>query len=235
MPKYKTNKPEVVAIIPARGGSKGITYKNITNLAGKPLIAYSIMAAKKTNLVDRIIVSTEDQKIADIAMEWGAEVPFLRPKDMAQDNSSVGEAINYTISNLKLNPSQTAYIQLYPTSPFRTPAFIDNMLNILFKGYSSLITVKKIDIDPLFLFIKNKNNSDGKLINLLEGDNQIPSWKKYYRQYSILIANMYQKREKHYYYVITDPCMLIDIDTPHDLRWAEAVIENKLFDFGYEL
>ncbi len=229
----KSTRPEVIAIIPARGGSKGIPYKNIANLAGKPLIAYSIMAAKKSNLIDRIIVSTENKKIADVAMKWGAEVPFLRPKEIAKDNSSVGEAVHHTISNLNLSPLNTAYVQLYPTSPFRTPSFIDNMLKILFEGYSSLITVKKIDIDPNFLFIKKDHAPHEKLINLLEGKNRIPSWKQYYRPYSVFFANMHQKKERHYYHVISDPIMLIDIDTPHDLRCAEAVIEAKLFDFEF--
>ncbi len=80
-----------IAIIPARGGSKRIPEKNIIDFAGKPMIAWSIEAALKSNLFDRVIVSTDDIKIADIAKQWGAEVPFLR-KECADDYSTVSEA-----------------------------------------------------------------------------------------------------------------------------------------------
>ncbi len=79
------NKPEVLAIIPARGGSKGIPHKNIKLFAGHPLIAYSIMAARQAETVTRVIVSTDDPEIADVARKYGAEVPFMRPDELAQD------------------------------------------------------------------------------------------------------------------------------------------------------
>ena len=222
---------ETIAIIPARGGSKGIRSKNIVDLAGKPLIAYSILAARHAKNVDRVVVSTEDEEIAKVAREWGAEVPFLRPKEFAQDNSSVGDAISYTLTHLHCNGGLKGYVQLYPTSPFRTPKFIDKMLNILYQGYRSLYTVKEITVDRHLLYLKDQ--SSGQLINLF-GDNEgIPVWKKYYRAYSVLIACSMQPGDKHYYHILTNKCMLIDIDTPQDLIWAEAIIENNLFDFGF--
>ncbi len=81
------NRPEVLAIIPARGGSKGLPRKNIRSLAGHPLIAYSIAAALQANSVTRTIISTDDEEIAAVARTYGAEVPFLRPAEYAQDNS----------------------------------------------------------------------------------------------------------------------------------------------------
>ena len=78
---------ETLAIIPAREGSKGILNKNIIELNGKPLIAWTIIAAKQSQKVDRIIVSTDSQQIAKVALEYGAEVPFIRPKELAQDDS----------------------------------------------------------------------------------------------------------------------------------------------------
>ena len=81
------NQPKVLAIIPARGGSKGIPRKNIKNFAGAPLLAWSIQAAKDANTITRVIVSTDDEEIAQIAREWGAEVPFLRPAELAEDSS----------------------------------------------------------------------------------------------------------------------------------------------------
>jgi CMP-N,N'-diacetyllegionaminic acid synthase len=86
-------KPETIAIIPARGGSKGIPRKNIVDLCGKPLIAYAIEAALKSDMITRVVVSTDDEGIAEISTAYGAEVPFLRPKEMALDRSSIGDAI----------------------------------------------------------------------------------------------------------------------------------------------
>ena len=230
-PSALKEKPETIAIIPARGGSKGIPRKNIADLAGKPLIAYSILAARHAELIDRVVVSTEDEEIAEVAKAWGAEVPFLRPKEMAKDTCGIGEAISYTLSQLGNTGAKRALVELYPTSPFRTAAFIDEMLGILFNGYSTVTTVKKVFFDPQFLYIRNDETKE--LINLLGETGSIPNWKQYYRQYSILMANLPQKPEKHYYHVLTDKCMLIDIDTTEDLRWAESVIRNGLFDFGF--
>jgi CMP-N-acetylneuraminic acid synthetase len=82
------NKLEVLAIIPARGGSKGIPRKNIKDFAGYPLIAYSILAATRSKYVTRTIVSTDNDEIAQVAREWGAETPFMRPDEFSQDNTT---------------------------------------------------------------------------------------------------------------------------------------------------
>ena len=223
--------PETIAIIPARGGSKGIPRKNITDLAGKPLIAYSILAALHAGFIDRIIVSTEDAEIAEVAKEWGAEVPFMRPKEMAQDTSGIGEAFTYTVTRLGGYSEDRAFVFLYPTSPFRTPKFIDEMLDILYRGYSSVTTVKEVSIDPHFLFVQDEKNKE--LIKLLGENGRIPDWKKYYRSYPLFQGYLQREKEKHYFHVLSDKCMFIDIDLPKDLNWAEAVIRNGLFDFGF--
>ena len=223
-----SKRPETIAIIPARGGSKGIPRKNIADLGGRPLIAYSILAALKAKSINRVIVSTDDEEIAEVARQWGAEVPFLRPKELATDTSGLGEVFSYTKSRLGNDNKKTIYVSLYPTSPFRTPDFIDEMMGILYKGYSSVTTVKEVSFDPCHTYIKR----DNQLINLL-GSDPVPAWKKYYRAYPLFQAYLSQKKEKHYYHVLTDKCMFIDIDTPLDLCWAEAVIKNKLFDFGF--
>ena len=82
---YKGKK--ILAVIPARGGSKGVPRKNIKDLGGKPLIAWTIECAKKSKYLDRVIVSTEDNEIASVAQKWGAEVPFMRPMELAQDDT----------------------------------------------------------------------------------------------------------------------------------------------------
>ena len=92
---------EVLAIIPARGGSKGLPGKNLRPLAGHPLIAYSIAAGLQATLVDRVICSTDSTEIADVARQYGAEIPFLRPPELAQDDSPDIDAFQHVLHELK--------------------------------------------------------------------------------------------------------------------------------------
>jgi N-acylneuraminate cytidylyltransferase len=123
----------ILAIIPARGGSKGIPRKNIRSFAGYPLIAWSIAAAKKSELVTRIIVSTDDEEIAAVAREWGAETPFLRPAELAQDNSTDLPLFQHALAWLKENEGYEPEIvvQLRPTSPIRPIGILDGAIKIL--------------------------------------------------------------------------------------------------------
>jgi YrbI family 3-deoxy-D-manno-octulosonate 8-phosphate phosphatase len=124
---------EILAIIPARGGSKGIPRKNIRSFAGYPLIEWSIAAAKQSELVTRIIVSTDDEEIAAVARECGAETPFLRPAEFAQDNTTdlpvFEQALQWLEENENYRPE--IVIQLRPTSPIRPTGMIDNAIRIL--------------------------------------------------------------------------------------------------------
>ncbi len=123
----------IVAIIPARSGSKGIKNKNIRLLAGKPLIAYSIEHALKANSIDRVIVSTDSLEYAKIAREYGAEVPFLRPAeisgDMALDIDTFLHALSWMQENEGYIPD--IVVQLRPTYPIRRLEDIDNMIHLL--------------------------------------------------------------------------------------------------------
>lgn len=127
---------KVLALIPARGGSKGIPRKNIKKLAGHPLIAYSIIVGLLAESVDRTLVTTDDPEIADIAREYGADVPFLRPVDLAGDDTRDLPVFQHALSWLK---KQEGYqpdlvVQLRPTSPFRPPALIDQAVNVLLEN-----------------------------------------------------------------------------------------------------
>lgn len=111
-------KTNCVAIIPARGGSKRIPKKNIKNFFGKPLIAYSIENALQSNLFDKVIVSTDDKKIAKIAISYGAEVPFIRPLELSDDFTGTQDVINHTLDYLDQNEQKYNYIcTLYATAP----------------------------------------------------------------------------------------------------------------------
>ena len=127
------DKREVLAIIPARGGSKGIPHKNIRSFAGYPLIAYSIMAALQSNLITRVIVSTDDEEIAEIARQWGAEVPFLRPPELAGDNVTDLPVFEHALRRLEETESYhpDVVVQLRPTSPFRPLTMIDDAVQLL--------------------------------------------------------------------------------------------------------
>lgn len=123
----------IVAIIPARGGSKSIPKKNIKFLGGVPLLAYSIAAAQRSKLVDRIIVSTDDEIIASLAKDWGAEVPFIRPKELAQDQTTDFPVMEHATRWLEFNEDYRAdiVVQLRPTSPFRPFGLIDEAVQTL--------------------------------------------------------------------------------------------------------
>ena len=108
-----------VAIIPARGGSKRIPQKNIKDFHGKPLIAYSIEVALKSGLFDKVIVSTDDEEIAKIAKNYGAEIPFIRPKELSDDFTGTGAVVNHAIEYLKQNGEEFDFIcTIYATAPF---------------------------------------------------------------------------------------------------------------------
>ncbi|MCJ7696478.1 MAG: acylneuraminate cytidylyltransferase [Anaerolineaceae bacterium] len=127
------NKPEVLALIPARGGSKGIPRKNIRDFAGYPLIAYSIIAALQAETVTRVIVTTDDEEIAAISRQWGAEAPFLRPEefsqDMTQDFPVIVHALNWLSENEGYSPDVVVWLR--PTSPVRPLNCVDDAVGLL--------------------------------------------------------------------------------------------------------
>lgn len=124
------DRPEVLALIPARGGSKGIPRKNLRDFAGAPLIVYSIAAALQSELVTRVIVSTDDHEIAKVARAWGAEVPFMRPDQFAQDDTTDLPVFEHALQWLQKNQGYLPeiVIQLRPTSPIRPVGLLDEAI-----------------------------------------------------------------------------------------------------------
>jgi len=129
-------KPEIVALVPARGGSKSIPGKNIKPLGGMPLLAYSIAAGLQAQLVQRVLVSTDSADIADVARTWGAEVPFLRPADLAEDGTTdfpvFEHALHWLAENEGYRPD--IIVQLRPTLPFRAPGLVDSAIRALLEN-----------------------------------------------------------------------------------------------------
>ena len=127
---------DILALIPARGGSKGIPHKNIREFAGYPLIAWSIAAGSQAKSVSRVIVSTDDDQIADVAREYGAEVPFMRPHDLAQDRTPDLPVFEHALKWLEdIEGYKPDYIvQLRPTSPIRPTDMVDGAVKILIEN-----------------------------------------------------------------------------------------------------
>lgn len=147
-----------LALIPARGGSKGIPRKNIREIAGRPLIAWTIEAARAAKGVERVVVSTDDEEIAGVAREWGADVPFMRPAALASDEAPGIAPVLHAIEQL---PDHDALILLQATSPLRTAAQIDALLAFAQEsGASSVVSVREVEDHPAWMF---RRDTDGAL------------------------------------------------------------------------
>jgi N-acylneuraminate cytidylyltransferase/CMP-N,N'-diacetyllegionaminic acid synthase len=149
-------KPKVVAVIPARGGSKGIPLKNIQELAGKPLISYTIEAALRSKTLNKVIVSTDNVRIAEVSRSFGAEVPFLRPADFAKDETPSLPVVQHAVKYIEDAEGciVDVIVLLQPTSPLRNEKYIDDSVEkILRTGADSVITVCKVKHHPYWNFI----------------------------------------------------------------------------------
>lgn len=135
---------KIVAIIPARGGSKGIPRKNIKELCGKPLIAYIIETALRVEELDRVIVSTEDKEIAEVAKKCGAEVPFMRPEELARDETPTLPVLQHAVKYLeeKENYKPDIVVLLYATSPLLKHERVSEAIKLLkARGFDSVLSV----------------------------------------------------------------------------------------------
>lgn len=226
----------MIAIIPARGGSKGIPRKNIKSLGGKPLISYTIEAAMQAKSVNRVFVSTEDLEIAEIAKKCGAEIPFMRPKNLATDASSAIDVYAYTLERLEkiLNEKIESFIALLPTSPLRTGRDIDRAVKIfLEKKADSVISVNEAPHPPSWFL---KLNENGVLTNFfnktMSMKNRQEEPKAFIPNGAIYVLKMNViKNKKNYYTNKTYAYILpsersIDIDNPLDFALAEILIKK---------
>ncbi len=225
---------KILAIIPARGGSKGIRKKNIQKLLGKPLISYTITAAKNTKSINKIIVSTDDNEIKKISENIGAEVPFLRPKQISKDTSSTIEVIKHALKFLEETQSYKPdiIVLLQPTSPLRTSQLITKTINTLKKSKAtSVITVSKITKHPYASFwLKNdflkpfKENSTKYSRRQDFPDLFFPTGAVYSFWYDTLkkFNSIYGPKIKP---IIVDDDN-IDIDTLQDLFFTEMILKN---------
>jgi N-acylneuraminate cytidylyltransferase len=146
-----------VAIIPARGGSKRIPRKNIREFAGKPIIAWPIGTALASGLFDKVIVSTDDVKIAEVARRVGALIPFIRPEQLSDDFADTKDVVRHAISALKLeNDADVQVCCIYPTSVFVTPKYLEDGLNLLsHERCSFVLSITRVDPTVLRSFTQD--------------------------------------------------------------------------------
>lgn len=158
-----------MCVIPARGGSKGLPRKNIRELRGKPLIAYSIEQARESGYVDRIVVSTDDSEIAAVAEKYGAEVPFLRPAALAADDSGTIDVLLHALDWLE-NKGQVDFdilLLLHATAPLRTVQDIENCIRLLVDGgLDNVFSVTEAHRNPYFNMVERR---DGTIRLVKEG------------------------------------------------------------------
>ena len=234
------NDIKILAIIPARGGSKSLPRKNIRLLHGIPLIAYSIAAGLQAKKVNRVIVSTDDKEIAEIARKWGAEVPFMRPSEIAQDDTTdlpvFQHALKWLFKHENYKPN--IIVQLRPTSPLRPLGCVDNAIDILLKNKAdSVRTVIPSGQNPYKMWLLNKKGYMSPLLTvpgISEPYNmprqKLPStyWQTGHidaiRYETIMTGN--SMSGKRIFPLVLDPIYAVDIDTESNLNNAQKAMEN---------
>jgi pseudaminic acid cytidylyltransferase len=220
-----------VAVIPARGGSRRIPDKNIKPFAGKPMISYAIAAAKASGVFDSIIVTTDSEKIASIAKEYGADVPFMRPKDLSDDHTPTAPVIVHALKWLRDRGRSPEYACcIYATALFVRPEFIRKGYEILIgKGVSSAFSVTTF---PFPIFRALKINARGSLEMFwpeyeLTRHQDLPEAYHDAGQFYWLRVESFLKSERLYspdaMPVLLPRYMVQDIDTPEDWESAERM------------
>lgn len=234
-------KPSVLAVIPARGGSKGIPRKNLIDFNGMPLIASSIHHAKDCCMIDRILVSTDDLDIQKIALSYGAEAPFLRPKELSEDQvldfPVFKHALDFLLDNEGYKPD--IVVHLRPTAPYRVKGWIDNAIHMLIDDdqADSVRSVSEPDKHPYRIF---SIGSDGYLDPIMKHLDPKPYLLRrqdlppmYYYNCVIdvtrskTIYEMQSMTGNNILPLVLDPNEVIDIDTPRDLQIAKYLFEGR--------
>ncbi len=229
----------VVAIIPARGGSKGLHRKNILPLAGRPLIAHSIDAARDCALIDRCLVSTEDDEIASVAQAFGADV-MPRPATLAGDFVRTNEVVSDLLTTLDKRGERPDFVVLLqPTSPLRTATHVQACLEALFvareKGdVASSLSVCESEHHPYKDLIVSEDGSLVPLINEAALETPRQKLPKAYRQNGAIyvVGTDDFLTSQRFYLPPALPFVMsteesIDIDSAFDLRVAEIIMENR--------
>ncbi len=231
--KYTT----IVQVL-ARSSSKRLADKNIIPVEGHPLLAWSVRLATLLPSVDRVIVNTDSQRYADIAREYGADAPFMRPAELAGDKSSMGDVMHHAVWALRdeygIGKDETFYAKLVtflPTSPFRNVAFCERMIADLsdYKWVSTGVDTS-VPWDELCLSL------DGALAPVGGKVSGRASELKYFKGIGTFSGCTLRKMENYKkLHKLLNPIECLDIDVEEDLALMRDVVRNRLYDFGAEL
>ncbi len=225
-----------IAIIPARSGSKGLKDKNIKELAGKPLMAYSIESAIRSGCFDKIFVSTDSQHYADIAEKYGADASFLRSIENSSDMADSWSVVREVIARFQQNGEEYDEIMLLqPTSPLREADDIKNAVELLYdRCGNAVISVTECDHSPLWC---NTLPSDGCMDQFIRREvkgvprQELPKYYRYNGAIYLLTMSELENRshmfEKECYAYIMDQKRSIDIDSELDFLIAEMIMKNQ--------
>lgn len=220
----------ILAVIPARGGSKGVRRKNIREINGKPLVVYSIEAAKASSYLDKVVVSSEDEEILSICEKWGSET-ITRPVELAGDNTP---GVNVVLHALQIYNDYDYVVLLQPTSPLRRSKDIDGAIEFCVNSSASFcVSVCESDKNPYWMFTKNSDNSLSKIVpGKIPGRRQdIP--KIYILNGAIYVTEVtWIKTNKAYNYEDAIAYEIpveysIDIDTEQDFSFLEFQFQHK--------
>jgi N-acylneuraminate cytidylyltransferase/CMP-N,N'-diacetyllegionaminic acid synthase len=227
----------MLAIIPARGGSKGLPGKNIKLLGGVPLICHTIKAALDSNLIDRVIVSTENDEIASIAKNCGAEVPFMRSIDLASDTSMVMDSYLQVVDMITKENSKLieSFVALLPTVPLRTSKDIDNAIQIFNdKNANSVISVVEASTP---VYWHRSISKEGILENFLPEFNALKNRQELKKTYLpngavYVFRTEVLRSTREYYTSKTYPYIMpkersADIDDNFDFEWARYLFKKN--------
>lgn len=225
-----------IAIIPARSGSKGLKDKNIKNLCGKPLMAYTIEAALKSGCFDEIMVSTDSEKYAEIARQYGANIPFLRSEATATDTASSGDMIEEVLNGYRQQKQEfDTFCLLQPTSPLRVSEDIFAAYKIYKEKASfAVVSVCETEHSPLWCGHLPETNEFTNFINPDNIKRRQDGGKFYRLNGAIYIVNIEKFRRDRFFYqagsyaYIMSQEKSVDIDTEIDFRFAELLIQDYI-------
>jgi CMP-N,N'-diacetyllegionaminic acid synthase len=226
----------LLAIIPARGGSKRLPGKNILNLVKKPLIAWTIEAALDSKYIDRIIVSTDSQEIANISKKYGADVPFMRSIDLANDNTASIDVVLNVLKKLEEVGELYDYIiLLQPTSPLRTAQHIDESVELLqITSSDAVVSVCEVDHSPLWCNTILGDDLSG-FIDRSILNKRSQDLEQYYRLNGAVYLCSVERLKEEKNFFLQNKCKAykmnrensIDIDTNIDFMLAEVIISKN--------
>lgn len=237
------NDHRIIAIIPARSGSKGLPGKNIRILNGKPLIAYSIVQAQEAGIIDEIFLSTDSQEYADIAIQYGANVPFLRSDELASDSASTWDCVREALEQYHtLGKEYDIFIVLQPTSPLRTASDIINAIKqMVLTNVDSVVSVCEADHSPLWYNTLPENKSLKGFVRpeiLAKPRQELPIFYRINGAIYAVSTSYFSKTQNIYdgnsFAYIMPKERSIDIDTQFDFSFAEYLLTLKNANQGTE-